>query len=102
MVSVMPPFGGHLGTGSTVFGGGPADTRVELTGLNTRYHFAVEANTASSLASSAVAYEGRPGPPSGPDGEVRQQGKILNIIISHSIYYPFTILYSMIWLRALL
>ena len=71
----MPPFGSHLATGSTVFGGGPADTRVELTGLNTRYHFAVEANTASSLASSAVAYEGRPGPPPDPDEEGRQQGK---------------------------
>ena len=83
MVSVMPPFGGHLGTGSTVFGGGPADTRVELTGLNTRYHFAVEANTASSLATSAVAYEGRPGPPSDPDDDGRQQGnnKIVSIIV---------------------
>ena len=79
MVSVMPPFGGHLGTGSTVFGGGPGDP-VEMVG-GTRYHFAVEANTASSLASSAVAYEGRPDPPSDPDGEVRQQGKTLNITI---------------------
>ena len=77
----MPPFGSHLATGSTVFGGGPADTRVELTGLNTRYHFAVEANTASSLASSAVAYEGRPGPPPDPDGEGRQQGRVINIQI---------------------
>ena len=77
----MPPFGGHLGTGSTVFGGGPADG-LELTGLNTRYHFAVEANTASSLASSAVAYEGRPGPPSDPEGDGRQQGKITDTYLT--------------------
>ena len=72
----MPPFGGHLGTGNSVFGG---DTRVSefTSGLSTRYHFAVEANTASSLASSAVAYEGRPGPPSDTDEHIisRQQGK---------------------------
>ena len=72
MVSVMPPFGGHLGTGSTVFGGGPGDP-VEMVG-GTRYHFAVEANTASSLASSAVAYEDRPDPPTDTEVGVRQQG----------------------------
>ena len=86
----MPPFGGHLGTGSTVFGGGPADTRVELTGLNTRYHFAVEANTASSLASSAVAYEGRPGPPSDPDDESRQQGKYFSNVNLPLVYIKCT------------
>ena len=85
----MPPFGGHLGTGSTVFGGGPADTRVELTGLNTRYHFAVEANTASSLATSAVAYEGRPGPPSDPDDEGRQQGNNKIVLIKRNFSKTF-------------
>ena len=88
----MPPFGGHLGTGSTVFGGGPADTRVELTGLNTRYHFAVEANTASSLATSAVAYEGRPGPPSDPDDEGRQQGRYKIVAIMSFLSFNSQIL----------
>ena len=86
----MPPFGGHLGTGgefNSVFGGNhiPSDTsRVSVSELtsglgNSRYHFAVEANTASSLASSAVAYEGRPGgPPSDQEEDGGQQGKLLN------------------------
>ena len=86
MVSVMPPFGGHLGSSvgassSAAFGG--SDGPVELAG-GSRYHFSMEVNTASSLASSAVAYENRPiSPPfDDPDKQAYQQGYSVNLIIN--------------------